>query len=217
MSVADTGRGEYTASLVTHHHWQCPASRSAARHYSAPPRVTTAALQGLLAQVQRLQQEQRSNGGGALSPEQRSRLASACHMLCAAIGSLLSTIPYLLQQCSRYNAYPGVASNGLRSSVSIFSTCTLALDDIIKSLLTSSNTKRDFAQAVSALEEHSELLRDHAQLFKVIYAVVQVDKTGDLIVDHTQFPDDFLDTAESMERRSFYGRCLGLHVSHCEK
>ena len=91
------------------------------------------------------------------------------------------------------------------------------LDDIIKSLLTSSNTRRDFAQAVSALEEHSELLRDHAQLFKVIYAVVQVDKTGDLIVDHTQFPDDFLDTAESMERRSFYGRCLGLHVSHCEK
>eukprot|EP00117_Sycon_ciliatum_P027000 scpid42010/ scgid2162/ Hormone-sensitive lipase len=38
-----------------------------------------------------------------------------------------------------------------------------------------------------------------------------MDKTGDLIVDHTQFPDDFLDTAESMERRSFYGRCLGLH------
>ncbi|XP_065174967.1 hormone-sensitive lipase-like isoform X1 [Sycon ciliatum] len=137
-------------------------------------------------------------------------------MLCAAIGSLLSTIPYLLQQCSRYNTYPGVASNGLRSSVSIFSTCTLVLDDIIKSLLTSSNTRRDFAQAVSALEEHSELLRDHAQLFKVIYAVVQVDKTGDLIVDHTQFPDDFLDTAESMERRSFYGRCLGLHsyLSH---
>ncbi|XP_065183811.1 hormone-sensitive lipase-like isoform X1 [Sycon ciliatum] len=137
-------------------------------------------------------------------------------MLCAAIGSLLSTIPYLLQQCSRYNTYPGVASNGLRSSVSIFSTCTLVLDDIIKSLLTSSNTRRDFAQAVSALEEHSELLRDHAQLFKVIYAVVQVDKTGDLIVDHTQFPDDFLDTAESMERRSFYGRCLGLHSASSE-
>eukprot|EP00117_Sycon_ciliatum_P038815 scpid42012/ scgid28785/ len=61
VSVADTGSGEYTASLVTHHHWQCPASRSAARHYSAPPRVTTAALQGLLAQVQRLQHASRNS------------------------------------------------------------------------------------------------------------------------------------------------------------
>ncbi|XP_065198011.1 uncharacterized protein LOC135829544 [Sycon ciliatum] len=52
--------------------------------------------------------------------------------------------------------------------------------------------------------------------FLVIYAVVQVDKTGDLIVDHTQFPDDFLDTAESMERRSFYERCLGLHSASSE-
>eukprot|EP00117_Sycon_ciliatum_P019910 scpid67026/ scgid2162/ len=43
-----------------------------------------------------------------------------------------------------------------------------------------------------------------------------MDKTGDLIVDHTQFPDDFLDTAESMERRSFYGRCLGLHSASSE-